>query len=280
MSHTHDYFSGRTVDAQTGRASTLLVGTLIGGVLALSSYPAGWLYGDPFYRDIVAAIAAILLGLPIVLEAFNSLRRGHTGMDRLAAIAICAAFAKEYYQVAAVVSFFFHLSNLIEKRTALGARASVESLIRLTPKIAHLLLDDGSEQEVQTSELRPGNVIRVRPGDNVPADGEIIGGESTVSQASITGESLPVDKAQGDEVFSGTVNLTGSMDIRVTRAGADDDYIGRLRDALQSAFADPRLADARDTLLLTGMQVLGNGAYQRIDDMENAARASGYAEIH
>ena len=86
------------------------------------------------------------------------------------------------------------------------------------------------------------------------------------------------DALAGTRVMGATEQAPGLP--YVTRAGADDDCIGRLRDALQSAFADPRLADARDTLLLTGMQVLGNGAYQRIDDMENAARASGYAEIH
>jgi len=223
MAHTHDYFSGEahTIEAQTGRASLLLLGTLAGGVLTLSSYLAGWIYDDPIYAQIPAFVAAILLGLPIILEALDSLWHSEAGMDELVAIAIVAAFAGGHYRTAAVVSFFFHISILIEKRTALGARASIESLIRLTPKTAHLVLSDGTEEEIQATDLKPQDVVRVRPGDNIPVDGQVVSGDSSVSQANITGESLPVDKKAGDQVFSGTINLTGSMDIRVTRAGKD-----------------------------------------------------------
>ncbi len=143
-------------------------------------------------------------------------------LDVLVAFAVVAAFSIGSYQEAAVVSFFFHLSNLIEKRTALGARASIESLIRLSPKTAFLVdPKTGHEREISVSELKTGDIVRVRPGDNIPADGEIKNGESSVSQASITGESMPVDKQPGDEVFSGTINLSGSLDIVVTRVGSD-----------------------------------------------------------
>ncbi len=220
--HVHNYFGEGSVAAETGRASTLLIGTMMGGVLALNSYVALWIFKDDFYSTILAMLAAILLSVPIILEALASAFKGQTNMDVLVAIAVAAAFVEGKYQVAAVVSFFFHLANLIERRTALGARASIESLVRLSPKTAYRIdPQTGQEQEVKVEQLRPGDIVRVRPGDNIPADGEVISGESSVSQASITGESLPVDKRPGDEVFSGTINLSGSMDIKVTRVGAE-----------------------------------------------------------
>ncbi len=222
MANVHNYFGDATIQKETGRASALLILTMMGGVLALNSFVAGWLYGDPIYSTGFAMFGAVLLGLPILLEALEAAFKGEANLDVLVAIAVVAAFAIGDYQTAAVVAFFFHLSNLIEKRTALGARASIESLIRLSPKTAYLVdAKTGQEREVSVKELKPGDIVRVRPGDNIPADGQVKDGESSVSQASITGESLPVDKRQGDEVFSGTINLSGSMDINVTRVGAD-----------------------------------------------------------
>ena len=220
--HTHDYFGEGSVAAQTGRASLLLIGTLMGGALALNSYVALWIFQDAFYSNILAMLAAILLAVPIILQAIAVAFQGEIDMDVLVAIAVVAAFAEGEYQVAAVVSFFFHLSSLIERRTALGARASIESLIKLSPKTAYLIdPETKQEREVSVRELKPGDIVRVRPGDHIPADGEIASGESSVSQASITGESLPVDKQPGDEVFSGTINLSGAMDIKVTRVGGE-----------------------------------------------------------
>ena len=142
-------------------------------------------------------------------------------MDELVALAIIAAFAMGKYTAAGIVAFFMLLSELIESRTALGARASIEDLIKLTPTKATLIDNKGSETEVKVSSLKPGDYIRVRPGDNISADGEVIKGLSSVNEATITGESLPVDKVPGMQVFAGTNNLTGVLDITVTKAGKD-----------------------------------------------------------
>jgi Cd2+/Zn2+-exporting ATPase len=126
------------------------------------------------------------------------------------------------------------LSQLVETRTALGARASIESLIKLTPTKANLFDADGTEHEVDVSNLKAGDCIRVRPGDNVSADGEVTGGLSSVNEATITGESLPVDKVPGMYVFAGTNNLTGVLDIRVTKAGKDT-TLGRVQSLIMQA---------------------------------------------
>ena len=125
------------------------------------------------------------------------------------------------------------MGQIIETRTAEGARASIESLIKLTPPKARRMTAAG-EEEVETKQLAVGDVIRVRPGDNVAADGVIVSGQGSFNQATITGESLPVDKKPGDEVFAGTQNLTGALEIRVTRAG-EDTTLGKVRELILAA---------------------------------------------
>ncbi len=232
-----------SVEAQTGRASILIIGILLGGLLVINSYIAGWVFGDQAitlggrtlnpYSDTLALLGALLLGIPIIWHAMTHLARGHMHMDELVALAVIAAVAAIDYKAAGAVAFFLLLSNLIETRTALGARASIEHLVRLAPKKAHRL-KAGTEELVDPRELQPGDVVRVRPGDNIPADGEIISGESSVNQANVTGESLPIDKQVGDEVFSGTSNLAGVMDVKVTRAGADT-TLGRVQKLILEA---------------------------------------------
>jgi len=247
MAHAHL----KEIEAQTVRASGLLIATLMGGMLVLSSFlidlpffaqllfqiVPGGIAGERShspYSDLIALVGAVLLGAPLVWHALKCLSHGHMHMDELVALAIVAAIALGEYQEAGIIAFFMILSNLIETRTALGARASIESLLRLTPDKAHRLLPNGNEELVDAGRLQPGEVIRVRPGDNIPADGTVLHGESTVNQANITGESMPLDKSAGDEVFSGTSNLTGAMEIRVTKAGRDT-TLGRVQQLILDA---------------------------------------------
>lgn len=229
----HDHLK-ESIEAQTGRSSILLIATFMGGLLVFNSFLAQWIFEDPEYSDAFALLGAVLLGAPLVAHAFKHLVGGHMHMDELVAIAVMAAIVIGDYQEAGVIAFFMIISTLVETRTALGARASIQSLIKLTPTRAHVVDENGVEIEVEAAALRPGQIIRVRPGDNIPADGEVISGESTVNQANITGESFPVDKTPGMEVFNGTVNLSGSMDIRVTKAGAET-TLGRVQSLILQA---------------------------------------------
>ena len=227
MAHEHLHLKDELGTDQTRekqfRVSIALLGTLAGGVLLINSWVGRAFYAPgSFNTELFAMLGAILLGAPIVIHAVHSLIRGESHMDELAALGIVAAFAIGEYVAAGLIGFFMLLSELVETRTALGARASIESLIRLTPiKANQTRRQDGKEREVKVSELRPGDQIRVRPGDNIPADGEVYDGLSSVNEATITGESLPVDKVPGMQVFAGTSNLTGVLDIRVTKAGKD-----------------------------------------------------------
>ena len=226
MAHQHLHFKDDIAAEHTHgkqiRVSMALLATLCGGVLLINSGIAKYIYGAGDFNTVFLAMAgAILLGAPIVMHAVKSLIHREAHMDELVALAILAAFATREYTTAGVVAFFMLVSELIETRTALGARASIESLIKLTPTIANLLDSGGHEKEVKVSSLKTGDCVRVRPGDNIPADGEVAKGLSSVNEATITGESLPVDKVPGMQVFAGTNNLTGVLDITVTKAGKD-----------------------------------------------------------
>src|ERR1039457_4820019 len=208
--------------------------TLVGVVFVLNAFLVDWLF--PQGNTVASAsglIGAVILGYPIVWTAIKHIRSGVLSINELVAIAVLAAFASGDYKTAGVVAFFMLMGEIIETRTAEGARASIEHLIKLTPTKGRRLTPQG-EEEVAAKDLAVGDVIRVRPGDNVAADGVIVSGQGSFNQANITGESLPVDKKPGDEVFAGTQNLTGALEIRVTRAG-EDTTLGKVRDLIMAA---------------------------------------------
>ncbi len=208
---------------------------VLGVVFVLNAYVVDWLFQQgTTLASASAMIGAIILGYPIIVTAIKDLRQGRLSINELVAIAVLAAFASEDYKTAGIVAFFMLTGEIIETRTAEGARDSIESLIKLTPTKARRLFKDGREEEVAASELAVGDVIRIRPGDNVAADGIIMNGQGSFNQATITGESLPADKKTGDEVFAGTQNLTGVLEIKVSRAG-EDTTLGRVRELIIAA---------------------------------------------
>ncbi len=220
-----------------------LTQTVIGLIFIINSYIVDLFFKVPatlsepekgtMVAGFSAMIGAIILGYPIVWTSFKDIRRGVLSINELVGIAVLAAFASGDYKTAGLVAFFMLLGEIIETRTAAGARASIESLIKLTPTKARRIVGN-KEEEVAAKELAIGDVIRVRPGDNVAADGVIVTGQGSFNQANITGESLPVDKKPGDDVFAGTQNLTGVLEIRVSRAG-EDTTLGRVRELILAA---------------------------------------------
>jgi Cd2+/Zn2+-exporting ATPase len=208
---------------------------VLGVVFVLNAFIVDWLFdAGSTLASASAMIGSIILGYPIIVTAVKDLRRGNLSINELVAIAVLAAFASGNYETAGIVAFFMLTGEIIETRTAQGARDSIESLIKLTPTKARRILKDGSEEEVAASQLAVGDVIRIRPGDNVAADGIIVKGEGSFNQATITGESLPAEKNTGDEVFAGTQNLTGVLEIKVSRAGTDT-TLGRVRELIIAA---------------------------------------------
>jgi Cd2+/Zn2+-exporting ATPase len=212
-----------------------IVWMLLGTAFVLNAYLGDWLYHDnPLVLDVSAAVGALILAAPIFWSALKDLVRGEMHMDELVALAVLAAMAQGDFRTAGVVAFFMLLSLVIETRTAQGAHHAIESLIRLTPTTARRLGAGGREDEVPATALQPRDHIRIRPGENVPADGLIVSGRTTLNESSITGESLPVDRGPGERVFAGTQNLTGAVEVDVERVGADT-TIGHVRELILAA---------------------------------------------
>ncbi len=200
---------------------------------------------QPFPFDI-AWIAIILCGVPIVLEAIIGLVTAFDiKADVLVSLALIASVCIGECFAAGEVAFIMQLGALLEDLTVARARAGIEKLVHLTPRTARIVSSE-DERIVPAEEVQVGDILRVLPGETIPVDGVIVSGTTSINQAVMTGESLPVDKTVGDEVSSGTVNQFGSFDMKATRVD-EDSSIQRMIRLVQSADAGKakivRLAD-------------------------------------
>jgi Zn2+/Cd2+-exporting ATPase len=238
--HDHDHGHDHEHDESCGcghdhsHTPVRVVQLLVGLVFVANAFIVDWVFSrGTMVASASAMIGAILLGFPIVVTAVKDIWRGILSINELVGIAVLASFASGDYKTAGLVAFFMLTGEIIETHTATRARDSIESLIKLTPTKARRITGKG-EEEVPAKDLALGDVIRIRPGDNVAADGVIMNGQGSFNQANITGESLPVDKKVGDDVFAGTQNLTGVLEVKVTRAGQDT-TLGRVRELILAA---------------------------------------------
>ncbi|MBO5899598.1 MAG: cadmium-translocating P-type ATPase, partial [Lentisphaeria bacterium] len=228
--HDHKAEAGVGHDRAMGRIAFAIVG----GILTVNSFVLQWLLpSQETAWQLNALFGAFILAFPIIMTAVKDLIKGKVYMNELVALAILAALSDGDFQAAGIIAFFLLITIIIETRTASGAQKSIEELIKLTPNTARRV-KDGVETEVAATELAVGDIIRVRPGENFPVDAKIVSGESTVNQASITGESIPVEKSVGSDVFAGTQNLTGLVDLEVTRVG-EDTTLGKVKDMILQA---------------------------------------------
>ncbi len=184
----------------------------------------------------IAWIAIILCGVPIILEGIIGLITAFDiKADVLVSIALIASIIIGETFAAGEVAFIMQLGALLEDLTVAKARAGIEKLVRLTPRTARRIIDR-KEQTVPAEMVRVGDILRVLPGETIPVDGFIRSGQTSINQAVMTGESLPVDKGAGDSVSSGTVNQFGSFDMEATKVG-EDSSIQRMIRLVQSADA-------------------------------------------
>ena len=184
-----------------------------------------------------AAWAAIILcGVPIILEAVIGLVTAFDiKADVLVSLALIASVCIGEDFAAGEVAFIMQLGGLLEELTVAKARAGIEKLVHLTPRTARVMTDAG-EKTIPAEQVKIGDRLRVLPGETVPVDGVILSGQTAINQAVMTGESLPVDKAVGDDVLSGTVNQFGAFEMRATKVG-EDSSIQRMIRLVQSADA-------------------------------------------
>ena len=205
---------------------------LLGGISLVFSF-FGWQGALPFDA---AWVAIVLCGWPILQGAVVGLM-SHFDIkaDVLVAMALVAAICIGEIFAAGEVAFIMSLGSLLEERTVRKAREGIESLVNMTPRSARIVRD-GGEVVVPAEAVNIGDVLRVLPGESIAVDGVIICGQTAIDQSLMTGESLPVDKGVGDEVFSGTVNQLGAFDMQASRVG-EDSSLQRMIRLVESADA-------------------------------------------
>lgn len=210
--------------------------TFLGGALIINSFILEIFFGTSHEIAALSAfIGAFMLGAPVIMQSAKSIMTGQMRVTELASIAIISSIALEMYQTAGIVAFFMLVADALQTRTALGARDAIEGLIRLAPSEA-MLVSRGKEKKIAVAALKKGDIVRIKPGENIPVDGVVVKGQSVVEQAKITGESLPVDKGINSEVFAGTNNSTGMLEVKVTKIG-EDTTLGRVKQLILEAEA-------------------------------------------
>jgi Cd2+/Zn2+-exporting ATPase len=198
--------------------------------------------------DLVAGLAAALVALPVLVAAWESLR--HPSLDgiteRLVALALIASWATGDMMTAALLPIVMTVGHILEERSMLGSQEAVKALDRLTQADARRIRADGSYEMISTTLLQEGDIIELRAGERLPADGVVIKGLSSLDMASLTGESVPVDVHEGDQALAGAMNVDGLLEIRLTRVG-ENTTLGRIialmRDAEDAKPPVTRLLD-------------------------------------
>ena len=207
---------------------------LLAAIAAEAMY---WVLGGHDWLVMLLALGAILTGgLSTYRKGWIALRNGNLNINALMAIAVTGAMLIGHWPEAAMVMVLFSLAEVIEAQSLNRARNAIRQLLDLTPEQATVQQPDGSWQALPAKQVPLGSRVRVRPGERIALDGEIVAGYSMVDQAPITGESLPVEKGVGDSVFAGTVNQSGSFELRVT-APADQSTLARIIQAVEKAQA-------------------------------------------
>ena len=191
--------------------------------------------GDRLAFDL-SWIAVVLCGLPIIIGAVSAVIKAFDiRADVLVSIAIIASVAIGEVFAAGEIAVIMTLGGYLEEMTVNKARKGIERLVDMTPEKARVMRED-VEVVVDVEAVAVGEAVRVLPGEKIPVDGIVLCGDTAVDQSLMTGESLPVDKEKGDEVFCGTMNQFGTVDIRVTRA-AEDSSLKRMIRLVASADA-------------------------------------------
>ncbi len=212
--------------------------TIVSGVFLLAGLLIPIISGNdlPIYLD-PSWIAVVISGIPLVYSAIKKLIR-NKGISKISSAllitaAMIASVAIGDIFAAGEIAFIMAIGEILEDKTTARARKGLKKLISLAP-VQGRKITEGGEVMIPAAEIRVGDILRVLPGETIPVDGVIVSGETSVDQSVMTGESLPVDKAVGDGVFSGTVNRFGSVDIRATKVG-EDSSLQRLIRMVQEA---------------------------------------------
>ncbi len=198
--------------------------TWLGGALLVVAFTSHYAFHQEFAAAWALIIASILGALPIALQAFQALRVRVVSIDVLVTIAVLGALLIGNYEESAIVTFLFLFGDFLEQRTLNKTRSAIRELTEMAPESAFKLMENGEFGEVSIEEVDEGDVLLVKTGAKVPVDGTVLTGEGHINQASITGESLPVEKEPGAQVYAGTLLENGTLQIRADRVGEDTTF--------------------------------------------------------
>ena len=192
----------------------------ISGTLIVAALVVGRLAADSVWGDVLMIAAAVVAGTPVVIQAWRSLTAKVIGIDLLVSVAAIGAVLLGNYWEAAAVTFLFAIGHALENATLTRTRSALAELIAVAPDVA-TVMRDGRQVEVPAHTVATGETVLVKNGTKVPVDGIVIGGTGAINEASITGESIPVEKLDGDQVFAGTISTGGFLQVEATGVGAD-----------------------------------------------------------
>lgn len=247
--HKHDHGDPMNccghLDAEQTERNILLY--LAGGVMLIVAFLARKVFPGAIDKDVVdgvALAAAIALGGVMVWGAWKELMKGRASTASLASLAIIASIAIGEYETAGWLALVLLVADQFLRRTSISAQRVIADLVSLTPDVARVVRD-GQEMEVKLADVRMGDTVRVRPGENLSVDGVIVSGRTTLDQASLTGEAAPHEATVGEDVYAGTTNLTGIIDLRVTKLGSET-TIGKVTELIAAA---ERTKTARQLLI-------------------------------
>lgn len=206
----------------------------LAGAAAIASEAVHWLGLPTWLAALLAVTAVLACGITTYRKGWVAIRHGNLNINALMSIAVTGALVLGQWPEAAMVMVLFSVAELIEAKSLDRARNAIQGLMQLAPERATVLQGDGNWQEVAAKSVALQARVRIKPGERIALDGSIVSGRSSINQAPITGESLPVDKAEGDAVFAGTINESGSFEYLVT-ATAGDSTLARIIHAVEEA---------------------------------------------
>src|SRR6202158_4199573 len=203
-------------------------------VVALGAALVWFHVWEPFARlSVIGITAAIIGGWPIFREAYENIVERRMTMELSMSLALFAALAIGEFFTALIITLFVLVAEILEGLTVAHGRDAIQDLLNYLPPTASVRRS-GDVKETPLNELVVGDFVLINPGGRVPVDGTVIGGHSYVDQATITGESMPVEKTVDSEVFAGTINQSGALEVRADRLGRDTSF-GKIVDAVESA---------------------------------------------
>ncbi len=220
----------------SARMNREIIRLIVSGVMALAAEVWALKTGvEDSFSIIGMSIASIMVGgHPVLRKGFAALRNLTLNINFLMSVAVIGACIIGEWPEAAVVVFLFSLAEYVERFSLDRARNAIRALMEMAPEVASVKQPDGSWRETPAAAVSTGSIVRVKPGERLALDGVIVAGASSVNQAPVTGESIPVDKSEGDSVFAGTINGNGLLEFRTT-GGVDDTTIARIIRSVQEA---------------------------------------------